>query len=593
MTCPTVILAAMALAAGPAGGAAAQEPVRETVVVTANASPVPWEQVSRSITVLTRAQIEQLPVGSIAEALRLAAGVDVRARGPLGVQTDFALRGAGFGQTVVLVNGVRINDAQSGHHNGDIPVRLEDVERIEVLYGPGSSLYGADAFGGAINIITRRPATGGTASAEAGGFGTAAATAGAAFTAGAARVGLGVEASRSSGFIDDRDFRTVVASASVDAGRTRLGVSGFDKAFGAAGFYGPAPSREWTSGALVTLEQGLADSARWRASTTLAWRTHGDRFDYDRRQPGRYENRHRTHGVTAAFRARRTWSAATTLTGGAEAGGDWIRSSNLGDHAEGRAGVFVELQRTAGSRLVLQPGLRFDAYSAFGSAWSPSFAVAWWASPSVKLRASTGRAFRVPTYTERFYQDPNHLATPSLRPERAWSVDAGMDWVGGPALVLSATVFERHERDVIDWVRPSPDVRWRTTNIRQVKTRGLELGLRRAWAAARLDLQYARLGSDAGDLGQLSKYVLDFARDRATASAVVPLGWRLALGPRVEYTRRADGRDYLLVDARIGRRAGRIEVYVEGSNLLDVSYEEITGVAMPGRWAGAGLGVRW
>ena len=289
-----------------------------------------------------------------------------------------------------------------------------------------------------------------------------------------------------------------------------------------------------------------------------------------------------------------------------------LAAHNVGDHAEGRGGVFVELQRIAGSRLVLQPGLRFDAYSAFGSAWSPSFAAAWWASPSVKLRASTGRAFRVPTYTERFYQDPNHLATPSLRPERAWSVDAGMDWVGGPALVLSATVFERHEDDVIDWVRPSPDVRWRTTNIQQVRTRGLELGLRRAWAAARLDLQYARLDSDAGDLGLLSKYVLDFARDRATASAVVPLGWRLALGPRVEYTRRADGRDrerLAEVLAALGQDVGqgdedggpddrrgrgdRIEVYVEGSNLLDVSYEEITGVAMPGRWAGAGIDVRW
>ncbi len=593
MTRGAVLLAALALAPAAAAPAGAQEPVRETVVVTASASPVPWEQVSRFVTVLTRAQMAQLPVGSIADALRLAAGVEVRARGPLGVQSDFAVRGASFGQTAVLVDGVRINDAQSGHHNGDIPVRLEDVERIEVLYGPGSSLYGADAFGGVINIITRRPASGGSASVEAGGFGTAAASAGAGFAAGAARIGLGVEAARSAGFTDDRDFRTVVASATVDVGKTRLAVSGFDKAFGAAGFYGPAPSREWTSGALVTLARELADTDRWHASATLAYRTHGDRFDYDSRQPGRYENRHRTNDVSASIRARRSWSATTTLTVGAEAAGDWIRSSNLGDHTEGLGGAFVELQHVAGSRLVLQPGLRFDTYSAFGSAWSPSFAAAWWMSPSVKLRASTGRAFRVPTYTDRFYQDPNHLATPSLRPERAWSVDAGVDWVAGPALVLSATIFTRRERDVIDWVRESPDLRWRTTNIRQVRTAGLELGLRRTWTAGHVDLQYARLDSDAGDLDLLSKYVLDVARDRATASAVVPLGWGLAAGPRVEYTRRADGRDCLLVDARVGRRAGRVEVYVEGSNLLDASYEEIKGVAMPGRWAGAGVDVRW
>ena len=76
----------------------------------------------------------------------------------LGVQTDFALRGANFGQMLVLVDGVRLNDAQSGHHNGDIPVPLDAVERIEILQGPGSAIFGADAFGGTVNVITRRRA---------------------------------------------------------------------------------------------------------------------------------------------------------------------------------------------------------------------------------------------------------------------------------------------------------------------------------------------------------------------------------------------------------------------------------------------------
>ena len=97
-----------------------------------------------------------MPVQSVADALRLASSIDVRMRGVSGVQSDFAVRGANFGQMLVLVDGVRLNDAQSGHHNGDIPVPLDAVERIEVLYGPGSSLFGADAFGGTVNVITRR-----------------------------------------------------------------------------------------------------------------------------------------------------------------------------------------------------------------------------------------------------------------------------------------------------------------------------------------------------------------------------------------------------------------------------------------------------
>src|SRR5690606_39868569 len=107
-------------------------------------------------TVITREQIAQLPVNTVTDVLRLVASIDVRARGERGVQTDFSIRGAHFGQMLMLVDGVRLNDPQSGHHNGDIPVPLDAVERIEILLGPGSSLFGADAFGGTVHVITRR-----------------------------------------------------------------------------------------------------------------------------------------------------------------------------------------------------------------------------------------------------------------------------------------------------------------------------------------------------------------------------------------------------------------------------------------------------
>ena len=120
-----------------AQAAFAQDSFRQTVVVTAAARPVELGTVARRMTIITREQIARLPVQSVADALRLAASIDVRMRGVAGVQSDFAVRGANFGQMLVLVDGVRLNDAQSGHHNGDIPVPLDAVERIEVLYGPG------------------------------------------------------------------------------------------------------------------------------------------------------------------------------------------------------------------------------------------------------------------------------------------------------------------------------------------------------------------------------------------------------------------------------------------------------------------------
>ena len=94
---------------------------RQTVVVTAAARPVELGSVTRLMTIITREQIARLPVESVADVLRLASSVDVRVRGVRGVQTDFAVRGANFGQMLVLVDGVRLNDAQSGsqwRHSG-------------------------------------------------------------------------------------------------------------------------------------------------------------------------------------------------------------------------------------------------------------------------------------------------------------------------------------------------------------------------------------------------------------------------------------------------------------------------------------------
>lgn len=137
-------------------GVAAQEPtLKETVIVTATVAPESLGNVGRSLVMITGDDLRRLPMASLADVLRLVASVDVRSRGPFGVQSDFSVRGAAFGQALVLVDGVRLNDAQSGHHNSDIPVPLEEIERVEVLLGAGSSLHGADATGGTVNIITR------------------------------------------------------------------------------------------------------------------------------------------------------------------------------------------------------------------------------------------------------------------------------------------------------------------------------------------------------------------------------------------------------------------------------------------------------
>src|SRR5689334_5039041 len=143
---------------------------QDQLVVTGSVAPTTLGNLGRSLAVIPAADIDALPFDAVGDVLRLLSSVDVRARGPFGAQTDFAVRGGNYGQALVMVDGARLNDAQAGHHNGDLPVPLAAVERIEVLPGGGSSLHGADAFGGTINVITRRTLSGWQADLSAGSF---------------------------------------------------------------------------------------------------------------------------------------------------------------------------------------------------------------------------------------------------------------------------------------------------------------------------------------------------------------------------------------------------------------------------------------
>jgi iron complex outermembrane receptor protein len=563
--------------------------VTQTVVVTAATQPVPLDAVARAVTIITREEIEGLPAWSLTDLLRLSSSLDVRARGTLGVQTDLSGRGGGFGQTLVLVDGVRLNDSQSGHHNADIPVPIDQVERIEIVRGTGSSLFGTDAVDGTLNIITRAGAQPARASIEVGEHGLVKSGASASTRVGGVAASLNGWGARTSGFMFDRDVATGGASlrASLPGGRT-ASVSHLRNAFGANGFYGASPSKEWTDQTLVAVTDP-GGRGRWRTATRAAYRTHGDHFLWDVNRPGFAENRHRTQALTAAATVRhgedRNWTSI-----GAEAGMDWIRSNNLGDHDIAHAALLLESQRAIGSRTIVYPALRYDRYSVFGDNWSPSLAAIVAVAPGVRLRASAGRAFRVPTFTERFYHDPGNVARADTGPERAVGVEGGMDW-SGRGLTATITPLWRHETNVIDWVRETTLEPWHTANIRKVGTKGVEAGVMRAWSRGFLRAEYTWIRSTAPSLGMLSKYVLDYAPRALAVSGTLRAPGAFLVGARGDCKHRADGRSYCGVDTRVSRPVGRVEIYVDVSNVSDVHYQEISGVDAAPRWLAAGLRV--
>jgi outer membrane cobalamin receptor len=171
--------------------------------------------------------------------------------------------------------------------------------------------------------------------------------------------------------------------------------------------------------------------------------------------------------------------------------------------------------------------------------------------------------------------------------ETSWALETGADVFVAGKWQVNGTVFWRLDDDVIDWLRPNSTERWRTYNIRDVDTAGIELSLSRALAAgAFVQAGYTFLDVDAAAVSQLSKYVLDYAPHGLVAAGSVPLFARVQLAPRLEYrhrTRSTGESDYALLDIRLSRAFGRYDVRVEGTNLANASYQEVAGVAMPGR----------
>lgn len=560
--------------------AAAQEPRRDTVVVTGTYEPIPLEEAERAMAVLPVAR-QTLVAASIIDFLKLDPALDVRQRAPGGVQADLSIRGGTFAQTLVLLDGMRLNDAQTGHHSFDIPVPLEAVDRVEVLRGAGSALYGADAVGGVVNIVTS-PARASEVRLRTalGNFGVNQQRASLTGVTGEFSGQLNLSRDFSSGFTADRGYRNLGASAIAHWRGTSLTLGASDKPFGAAGFYGNYDSWERTK----TWFAAVSQKVDARTSASFAFRRHTDLFVLSRERPQMYTNRHAVESSQGALRRREQLSSNVRLHYGAEVLADSIDSSNLGRHARVREAVYASLDARALSRYSFTAALRDEVSGALHHELCPTLGAGIWLNPHAKLRASASRAFRMPTYTELYYHDPANIGSPALLPESAWSYDGGADWNAGVRLGGEVTCFHRRERDSIDYVRDAPGGIWRATNFSRLRFTGIEASVRaKVTRVSQIDLRYTALKGDREiPTGIESKYVFNYPSHSAVAA------WQGAFKGLLARTRvgalaRVGRSPYGLWDVYLARTGGRWNPFVQLANITSTRYEEIAGVAMPGR----------
>jgi iron complex outermembrane recepter protein len=566
----------------------------QSVAVTGTFTPAPLDELDRSVRQLPVDAATRLLSSSWNDLLRLDTSLDLQQRGSSGVLTDLSIRGGNFGQTLVLLNGIRANDSQTGHFNMNVPVPIDAFDRIEVLKGTGSLFYGSDAVGGVVNVITGFPETSTFRLRTAfGNFGTQQQRAD--FAIAGTKWSQRLVASRdfSTGFMSNRDYRNLSTSSEshlrTSLGNTSVLLAYADRPFGAENFYGNYPSWERTKNWWASIRQELGS----RTEASFAFRRNTDLFVLYRYQPERYTNHHMGESYQAALRRNDPLSRTISLHYGIEGLRDQLNSTNLGIRTRDRGAAYFGIDGRALNRFSFTAGGREEIYTGGGRQFSPTVAGAYWFSRFAKLRASISHAFRMPTFTDLYYSDPANVGNPNLKAEYAWTYEGGLDWNAGANLRGNVTVFQRRESNGIDYVRSSPTDVWRATNFNQLHFTGVETAIAWRWRRQQFNAGYTWLHGIQGALdGMQSKYIFNYPTGNTMVGWQGELPWKLIARARISRIDRVQRGPYTVVDAYFARQSARISPFLQLTNLTNARFEEIPAVPVPTRGIIGGVELR-
>jgi iron complex outermembrane receptor protein len=566
--------------------------ISSTVVVVGSPNAVTLGESSRSVVVMDM-QEHPRAFQTIEDRLRTDSSTYIEQRGAGGAQADISMRGTSFEQTLVLINGLRINDAQTAHHNLDLPVPMDAMSSIEVLHGSGSTLYGSDAMGGVVDFTTAAPETTALRLRTAvGSFGENDQAFTGSITGKKWSELASGERNFSTGFIPDRDYRNENGSSETrwktPSGESDILLAGSDRAFGADQFYGNYNSWERTKGWLASIQQGLGE----KTDAAFGYRRHSDNFILLRDDPAFYANQNIDQNWQGALRRSERLGAKSSIFYGLEGDGDSIQSNNLGRHARNWGAGYLDADMQW--RIVsLTAGLRQEIISGGYHVTSPALAGSYWLGSSVKARASLGYGFRLPTYTDLYYSDPSTIGNPNLKPESGWNYEAGADWFVGSTSYLSFTGFYSRQHDTIDYVRPNANSPWQASNLTNLRYAGVEGAW--TWQPVRgeqLKLAWTFLsGAQQALHGLQSEYVFNYPVNNAVFEWIVEPVRGYMLHNRLGITQRYQAEAYPVWNAAIVRERGHIHPYLQMSNLSNTGYQEIIGVPMPGRSFTGGVDV--
>lgn len=610
----------------------------DEVVVTASKVAMPLNLAAKQVTVISRQEIERAPVRSIEDLLNYVAGVDILQRGPHGVQADITLRGGSFDQTAILLNGINLTNPHTGHYSFDIPINISDIERIEIVQGPSSLVYGAGAFSGGVNIITKKDTKSNVYAKVEGGmhglFGadTRGAIAGESYTH-----SLSTGYKRSDGYIPNSDYdiynllwqsRFDINGSNIDF---QAGLN--DKAYGANTFYTAAYPNQFddTQGLFFSLKGET--NGKLKLTPHIYWSRHYDEFQLIREgtpdKPSWYTDHNYHRSDVFGMNLNMQYASRFGITSfGGEFRNEGILSNVLGNAMEEPIGKYTKSDNRTNisyyaehnfilNRITLSLGGlinyntavtdKFDFYPAINGTFR--------ATNKLSLYASWNKATRMPTFTDLYYTTATHTGNSNLEAEFSEAFEVGAKY--NHHIVKGAiAVFNMAGKNMIDWVKPSPEALWESTNHTQINKKGVETNISfdfKEWLGDNqpinsFNVGYMYIDQERVEDELISNYTLNHLRHKFTAGLHHDLiknltlswnfRWQERNGSYVKYSdllpgERVDYAPFSILDVKANYKIRNTDFFVNANNIFNSVHVDLGNIPQPGFWLSGGASIKF
>ena len=559
------------------------------VEVTSNRISLPFSKTSRTITILTQDDIAKSAATNLADALQNVAGVDIRRRGVDGMQSDLYIRGGNFDQTLLLIDGVKMDDAQTGHHTMNGILSLENIERIEIIKGPAARIYGQNAFTGAINIVTKSVIENTAAiNLNYGSYNNkkGEATLGKKFNGGDILATASYQ--ESDGYRFNTDFKNGNIFLKSNFKNYSLITSFAERKFGANGFYASPAFKdqyEETQTSLVALSSDYL-IGNVIIKRRIYWRRNQDLYLFIRENPSYYRNLHISNKVGGETNV--VFNSSLGKTGvGLDISRLFFVSNNLGSHQRTAITGFIEHRfELLNEKLDITPGVAISSYSDFDTKAFPGLDMGYRISEKVKLYGNIGYTYRVPTFTDLYYVGPTTQGNADLQAESALAEELGIKFTAAN-FQMDVAFFNRKSDNLIDWTKDNETDKWEARNFSEVVAQGLETNINYQFKIGnypqKINLGYSFIEDEIKDNNvQFTQYSINSIKHQLTSGISTKFCPIFSQHLSYRYVERTNGQNYNVVDAKIGAALkNNMEFSLSANNIFNAEYTETNLVPMP------------